>query len=147
MFLSQIEKKMPGTTTGVVEPKRKVAPRAVRDWKPRLVQTEPEGKQPELEAPNLLEEVPMSEPEKTEPVLPPLVVVDDREPVVTKEPDPELEERVEALLNGPKTLTCGIRLPLELHAALKAEAKERKMALKHVALEWLLLEHKRRQMR
>jgi len=121
MFLSQIEKKMPGTTTGVVEPKKKPpTPRAVREWTPRIVQaTEPEP----------------------EPELPPLDIVDDRS---------ELEKRVEALLSGDvgkPTRTCGVEIPLALHAELLAESKARKVSLKSIVLECITEGHKTRQMR
>lgn len=130
MFLSQIEKKMPGTTTGVVEPKPKRAPaaRAVREWKPRIVQRT-EMPDPLIEPEVYAAEVRIDHgkppfPEEV-PELPPLDIVDDRK----------------------KTRTCGIELPLDVHAVIVAEAKRRKVAYKKVALEYILAEHNRRQMR
>lgn len=130
MFLSQIEKKMPGTTRGVVEPapKKRPEPRIVQDWKPSPPAQREVMPDPELE----LE-------------LPSLDIVDDRPKLDPKKV--ELEARVDALLNGKRTRTCGVELPLDVHACIKAEALRRKVAFKKVALEYILAEHNRRQMR
>jgi hypothetical protein len=54
-------------------------------------------------------------------------------------PSSDLESPVAANADASKqTRTCGVEIPLDVHANLKAEAKARKAPLKVVALEYLL---------
>lgn len=85
MFMSQIEKRLPGTTTGAVDTKKPPVIQVVRNWVPK-------------EASKVVQE----------------------------------------------TRTCGVRLPLNVHAELVKEAERRGVSLKALALEYILVEHNRR---
>jgi hypothetical protein len=80
-----------------------------------------------------------------------LVAEPESEPV-TEEPMPAVpsNDELAALrqkpgrsrpIEGKPTRTCGVEIPLGIHALLKAEAKARGCPLKEVALEYLLAGH------
>lgn len=59
----------------------------------------------------------------------------------------ERSQEVHNHVHSAETKVCGVEIPLDVHAALMAESKRRKVAFKKVVLEHILAEHKRRQMR